>query len=132
MLYGFPMRERKQVAIADHYATLMEIQDKLREIAALPEVDLELAEDPPEPRGTEQLMGAMAIVRGNILRAERALNSYDRRINGCETRTAAQVRRYVERDTAMLAAPSLPSWEKRDREEIEGNLAYDQWQLHRM
>lgn len=125
------MKDDRKAEIRRHYGELLDVQKQLRALAGMSGTDIELEGDPAEPTGVDQLAEAMNVVRNNMIRVQGALNDWDRRENGCETRTRAMIEEDISHDLKLLTQPESDSG-LRSREEIELNIGYDEIQLNRM
>jgi len=125
------MNEDKRNEMRLHFAELLAVQEQLRCLVASAGIRVELDPDPEEPSGIDQLADAMNLVRANAHRVQIALNAWDYRVNGCETRTRNMIINDIDYDETILAKKASPGG-PRTRQEIQGNIAYDHMQLGRI
>jgi hypothetical protein len=124
------MSNRNKQEMQRHFGRILELQRRLRALIATTGLPTELEADPRPPKNTDQLMHALRVVRTNLMLVEIDLLDFDHKVNGCETRTRAQIRRDIESDRRILSLPN-PAAYGRSRDAIERNLAYDLMQMQR-
>ena len=126
------MKEERKHEVRQQFEEMLNLQQKMRNLAQTNGLHIELEPDPAPPTSVEGLADAMNVIRTNMNLLEISLNSWDREVNGCEVRTREMIQADIERDKAFLTDPGDSPDGLRARRDIELHVAYDQMQLDRI
>lgn len=125
------MKDDRKTEMKRHHTDIIDMQRCLRTLVHSARLPVTLEDDPEEPNNLDELSYALNVVRTNMNIVQMHLNDWDWHLNGPELRPKEVIQDHIKYDTYLLSKPDQHDG-RRNRREIEANLAYDQMQIKRI